>query len=288
MTALKGKTLFITGASRGIGRAIALRAARDGARVAIAARTSEPHPRLPGTIHTTAREVEEAGGEALPIEMDVRFEDQVDEAVAQTVERFGGIDALVNNAGAIRLTGTADTPIRRFDLMIDVNVRATFLCTQRCLPHLRRSSNPHVLVMAPPIDLAPRWLAPHLGYTISKYGMSLCVIGWAEEFRAEGIAVNALWPATTIATAALNELKGLVRPEDCRRPEIVADAAHWILTRDSRSLTGRLLMDEEALAEAGITDLGAYALQPGSRLRADLFVDGMEGEGGASGDPARR
>lgn len=288
MTDLRGKTLFITGASRGIGRAIALTAARDGARVAIAARTSQPHPLLPGTIHTTAREVEEAGGEALPIEMDVRFEDQVDDAVARTVERFGGIDALVNNAGAIRLTGTAETPIRRFDLMIDVNVRATFLCTQRCLPHLRRSSNPHVLVIAPPVDLAPRWLAPHLGYTISKYGMSLCVIGWAEEFRDDGIAVNALWPATTIATAALNELKGLVRPEECRRPEIVADAARWVLTRNSRSLTGRFLLDEEALAEAGITDLGEYALRPGGPLRADLFVDGTEGGGEESGGPGPR
>ncbi|MGH7571191.1 MAG: SDR family oxidoreductase [Gemmatimonadota bacterium] len=273
MTGLAGRTVFITGASRGIGRAIAIGAARDGARVAIAARTSEPHPRLPGTIHTTAREIGESGGEALPIEMDVRFEDQVDEAIARTVERFGGIDALVNNAGAIRLTGTAETPIRRFDLMMDVNVRATFLCTQRCLPHLRRSSNPHVLVLAPAIDLAPRWLAPHLGYTISKYGMSLCVIGWAEELRGDGIAVNALWPATTIATAALNELKGLVRPEECRRPEIVADAACWILARDSHSLSGRFLLDEEALAEAGITDLDAYALRPGNPLRADLFVE---------------
>lgn len=280
---LDGKTLFITGASRGIGRAIALRAARDGANVTIAARTSEPHPRLPGTIHTTAREIEEAGGQALPVEMDVRFEDQVEEAVARTVERFGGIDAVVNNAGAIRLMGTADTPIRRFDLMMEVNVRATFLCTQRCLPHLRRSSNPHVLVIAPPIDLDPRWLAPHLGYTISKYAMSLCVIGWAEEFRDDGIAVNALWPATTIATAALNALEGRVRPEECRRPEIVADAAHWILTRDSRSLTGRLLLDEEALAEAGITDLEPYTLQPGSGLRADLFVTRPDGEGAIPG-----
>lgn len=283
MTDLRGRTLFITGASRGIGRAIALRAARDGANVTIAARTSEPHSRLPGTIHTTAREIEEAGGEALPVEMDVRFEDQVEEAVARTVERFGGIDAVVNNAGAIRLTGTADTPIRRFDLMMDVNVRATFLCTQRCLPYLRRSSNPHVLVMAPPVALDPRWLAPHLGYTISKYGMSLCVIGWAEEFRDDGIAVNALWPATTIATAALNALEGRVRPEECRRPEIVADAAHWILTRDSRSLTGRLLLDEEALAGAGITDLEPYALQPGSGLRADLFVTRPDGEGAVPG-----
>ncbi len=288
MVDLRGKTVFITGASRGIGRAIALMAARDGARVAIAARTSEPHPRLPGTIHTTAREVEEAGGEALPIEMDVRFEDQVDAAVARTVERFGGIDALVNNAGAIRLTGTADTPIRRFDLMMDVNVRATFLCTQRCLPHLRRSSNPHVLVMAPPVDLASRWLAPHLAYTISKYGMSLCVIGWAEELGGDGIAVNALWPATTIATAALNELEGLVEPEECRHPEIVADAAHWMLTRDSRSMTGRFLLDEEALAEAGITDLGAYALRSGGPLRADLFVDGTEDGPGRSRDPGHR
>lgn len=272
MEDLRGRTLLITGASRGIGRAIALRAARDGANIAIAAKTSEPHPRLPGTIHTTARDVEQAGGEALAVAMDVRDEGQVEAAVARTVERFGGIDVLVNNAGAIRLTGTAATPIRRFDLMMDVNVRAAFLCTQHCLPHLRSSSNPHVLVMAPPLDLDARWLAPHLAYTVSKYAMSLCVIGWAEEFRADSIAVNALWPATTIATAALNALGGLVRPEECRRPEIVADASHWILTRDSRSLTGRLLLDEEALAEAGVTDLEPYAVAPGQRLREDLFV----------------
>lgn len=289
VTGLRGRTVFITGASRGIGRAIALRAARDGANVAVVAKTAEPHPRLPGTIHTTARDVEAAGGAALALETDIRFEDQVADAVARTVERFGGIDAVVNNAGAIRLTGTADTPIRRFDLLMDVNVRATFLCTQRCLPYLRRSTNPHVLVMAPPIDLAPRWLVPHLAYTISKYGMSLCVAGWAEEFRTEGIAVNALWPATTIATAALGQLGGRVRPEECRRPEIVADAAHWILTRDAGSSTGRFLLDEEALAEAGMTELDGYAVQPGSRLRADLFLTpGEEGDGEADAKRGER
>lgn len=269
---LKGKTVFITGASRGIGRAIALRAARDGAHVVIAAKTAAPHPRLPGTIHTVAGEVEAAGGEALAVEVDVRHEEQVDRAVDAAVERFGGIDVLVNNAGAIRLTGTADTPIRRFDLLIDVNLRATFLCTQRCLPHLRRSTNPHVLVLAPPIDLAARWLAPHLAYTVSKYGMSLCVIGWTEELRPDGIAVNALWPATTIATAALGELGGAVRPEECRRPEIVADAAHWIITREKLEVTGRFLLDERVLSDAGVADFGAYAVRPGTPLRPDLFL----------------
>lgn len=280
MTDLGGKTLFVTGASRGIGRAIALRAARDGANVAVVAKTAEPHPQLPGTIHTTAREVEAAGGSALAIKTDLRFEDQAADAVGRTVERFGAIDAVVNNAGAIWLTGTAETPVRRFDLMTALNVRATFLCTQLCLPHLRRSPNPHVLVMAPPIDLDPRWLAPHLAYTISKYGMSLCVAGWAEEFRAEGIAVNALWPATVIATAALGQLGGLVAAEECRRPEIVADAAHWILTREATAMTGRFLLDEDALAEAGVADLDGYAVRPGSHLRADLFVAGGEVEGG--------
>ena len=272
LTGLAGRTIVITGASRGIGRAIALRAARDGANVAILAKSAELHPRLPGTIGTTAREVEEAGGTALPIAVDVRNEDQVEAAIGRTVETFGGIDVVVNNAGAIRLTGTADTPIRRFDLLMDVNVRATFLCTQRCLPHLRRSPNPHVLVLAPPIDLDARWLAPHLGYTVSKYGMSLCVIGWAEELRPDGIAVNALWPATTIATAALRGLGGMVRPEECRRPEIVADAAHWIVTREGLEVTGRFLLDERVLSEAGVTDLEAYAVSPGTALRADLFL----------------
>ena len=272
MTSLAGKTVLITGASRGIGRAIALKAARDGANVVIAAKTATPHPRLPGTIQSVAREVEEAGGRPLAVEVDVRDEGQVDHAVAAAVELFGGIDVLVNNAGAIRLTTTADTPIRRFDLLMDVNVRATFLCTQRCLPHLRRSTNPHVLVLSPPIDLDPRWLAPHLGYTISKYGMSLCVIGWAEELRPDGIAVNALWPSTTIATAALLEFGGGVRPEECRRPEIVADAAHWIVTREGLEVTGRFLLDERVLSEAGVSDLDAYAVRPGTPLRSDLFL----------------
>jgi citronellol/citronellal dehydrogenase len=272
VTSLRGRTVFVTGASRGIGRAIALRAARDGANVVIAAKTAAPHPKLPGTIHTVAREVEAAGGRPLPVEVDVRQEEQVDRALAAAVERFGGIDVLVNNAGAIRLTGTADTPIRRFDLLIDVNVRATFLCTRGCLPHLRRSANPHVLVLAPPIDLDPRWLAPHLGYTISKYGMSLCVIGWAEELKPDGIAVNALWPATTIATAALSELGGVVRPEECRQPEIVADAAHWIVTREGLEVTGRFLLDERVLLDAGVTDLSVYAVRPETPLRVDLFL----------------
>ena len=271
---LKGKTVFITGASRGIGRAIALRAARDGAHVVIAAKTAAPHPRLPGTIHTVAGEVEAAGGEALAVEVDVRHEEQVDRAVDAAVERFGGIDVLVNNAGAIRLTGTADTPIRRFDLLIDVNLRATFLCTQRCLPHLRRSTNPHVLVLAPPIDLAARWLAPHLAYTISKYGMSMCTLGLAAELAAFGIAANSLWPKTMIGTAAVENLLGGTQVlAQCRQPSIVADAAHVILTQPSRAFTGRFCIDEDVLREAGVSDFSRYAVDPAQAPALDIFVE---------------
>jgi citronellol/citronellal dehydrogenase len=255
---LRGRTLFITGASRGIGKAIALRAARDGANVVIAAKTSVPHPRLPGTIHTAAEEVERAGGRALAVAMDVRDEEAIDRAVQQAVAAFGGIDVLVNNASAISLTGTLDTPAKRFDLMHQVNVRGTFLCTQRCVPHLRRAANPHVLNIAPPLNLAPRWFAPHVAYTMSKYGMSLCVLGMAEEFRRDGIAVNALWPRTGIETAAISFIAGPELLRRCRTPAIVADAAHAIVTRDARACTGNFFVDDEVLRASGVEDFARY------------------------------
>lgn len=273
MSDLKGKTLFITGGSRGIGKAIALRAARDGARIVIAAKTTEPHPKLPGTIYTAAEEVEAAGGEALPVPCDIRFEEQIQAAVNQAVEHFGGIDILVNNASAIYLAGTLETPMKRFDLMWDVNARATFACSQACIPHLKNSANPHILNLSPPLNLDPKWFKNHCAYTLSKYGMSLCVLGMAEEFREEGIGVNALWPRTAIATAALAMLGGAIRPENCRKPEIVADAAHLILTRESRSCTGHFFIDEELLAAAGVTDFESYAVQPGEALVPDLFIE---------------
>jgi len=272
MADLKGRTLFVTGASRGIGLAIALRAAADGANVAIAAKTTEPHPKLPGTIYTAAAEIEQAGGRALPLAVDVRDEDQVLAAVAKTVATFGGIDVLVNNASAINLTGTLATPMKRFDLMWGVNARGTFLCSQACIPHLRKSPNPHVLTLSPPLNLDPRWFKLHTAYTISKYGMSLCVLGLAEEFKDDGIAINALWPRTVIATAALAMLGGITPPEKCRKPEIMADAAHVILTRDSRCCTGNFYIDEDVLREAGITDFEKYAVQPGQPLHRDLFL----------------
>ena len=272
MAGLKGRTLFITGASRGIGEAIALRAAADGANVAIAAKTAEPHPKLPGTIFTAAAEIEAAGGRALPLQVDIRDEEQVHAAVAKTVETFGGIDILINNASAISLTPTLETPMKRFDLMWGVNARGTFVCSQACIPHLRKSPNPHILTLAPPINLDPRWFELHTAYTISKYGMSLCVLGLAAEFKADGIAVNALWPRTVIATAALAMLGGITPPENCRRPEIVADAAHLLLSRDSRSATGHFYIDEEVLREAGVTDFESYAVVPGQPLHPDLFL----------------
>ena len=268
---LAGKTLFITGASRGIGLAIAVRAARDGANIVIAAKTGTPHPKLPGTIHTAAAEVEAAGGKALPLIVDIRFEEQVYRAVEQAVARFGGIDILVNNASAIGLTGTLETPMKRFDLMMGVNVRGTFLCSQACLPHLKQSANPHILTLSPPLDMRPQWFAPHAAYTISKYGMSMCVLGMAEEFREVGIAVNALWPRTIIATAALQVIPG-AESERGRTPEIVADAAWHILTGSSRSTTGNFFIDDEVLAATGITDLSRYAVAKGQPLRSDLFI----------------
>jgi citronellol/citronellal dehydrogenase len=273
MTGLKDKALFITGASRGIGKAIALRAAADGARIAIVAKTDKPHPKLPGTIHTAAEEIESAGGTALPLKADIRFAEQVQTAVERTVETFGGIDILVNNASAINLTGTLKTPIKRFDLMWSVNARATFLCSQLCIPHLRQSNNPHILNMAPPLNLRPAWFKNNCAYTISKYGMSLCVLGMAEEFRDDGIAVNALWPKTVIDTAALSMLGGLAPRENTRTPAIVADAAHVILTSDSRQASGNFFIDEDVLSAAGITDFESYATEAGKPLLPDFFLD---------------
>ena len=271
-SSLKGKTLFITGASRGIGLAMALRAARDGANVVIAAKTAEPDPRLPGTIHTAAAEVEAAGGKALPLQLDIRDEVAVQAAVARAAEHFGGIDILVNNASAISLTRTAETSLKRYDLMMDINVRGTFACTQACLPHLQRAANPHVLVLSPPINLDPKWLGVHAAYTASKYGMSLIALGMAEEFRPRGIAVNTLWPQTIIATSALNVAQvGL--GEMGRKPEIMADAAHRILTADARMLTGRSLIDEAVLREAGVTDFSSYLVKPGVTPITDLFLE---------------
>jgi len=278
MKTLAGRTLFISGASRGIGLAIGLRAARDGANVAIAAKTTEPHPKLPGTIHTAAAEIERAGGKALPVAVDIRDEAAVQDAVAQTVARFGGIDILVNNASAINLTGTLATPMRRFDLMFGVNVRGTFLCSQTCLPHLLKAAeagrNPHILMLAPPLSMQPRWFKNHVAYTMAKYGMSMCVLGMAEEFRSAGVAVNALWPRTVIATAALAMIPGMSsRLENCRKPEILADAAHAIFTRDARTATGNFYVDEEVLASEGVTDFTRYALKPGAPLIPDFFLD---------------
>jgi citronellol/citronellal dehydrogenase len=270
---LRGKTLFLTGGSRGIGKAIALRAARDGANVVVLGKTDAPHPKLSGTVHETAREIEAAGGRALACVADIRFEDQVNAAVESALQAFGGIDILVNNASAIQLTGTLATEMKRFDLMQSVNVRGTFLCSRACIPHLEKASNPHILMLAPPPTLEARWYAPHLAYTISKMGMSLCVLGLAAELRAQGIAVNGLWPKTAIATAAVeNLLGGAPLVARSRRPEIVADAAHAILARPSRETTGRFFIDEEALAEAGVTDLSGYAVTPGADLAPDFFL----------------
>ncbi len=272
MTTLKGKTLFISGASRGIGLAIALRAATDGANIVIAAKTTKPHPKLPGTIFTAAEQVEAAGGKALALEVDIRDELQVAAAVTQAAEHFGGIDAVINNASAINLTKTAETPMRRYDLMQGVNTRGTFCVTQACLPWLIKSDNPHVLVLSPPINLDPKWFRHHTAYTISKYGMSMCVLGMAAEFAPAGIAVNALWPKTVIATAALAMLGGMVNPDNCRKPEIMADAAHAVLTRNSQQGSGQFLIDEDVLREAGVMDFEQYAVKPGAPLAPDLFL----------------
>ncbi|MEJ5208366.1 NAD(P)-dependent oxidoreductase [Denitratimonas sp. CY0512] len=272
MSSLHGKTLFITGASRGIGLAIALRAARDGANIVIAAKSAVPNPKLPGTIHTAAAEVEAAGGKALALQCDIRDEANVEAAVAATVERFGGIDILVNNASAIWLAGIEDTPMKRFDLMQQVNARGTFLTTQKCLPQLRRAANPHVLTLAPPPSLDPKWWAPHTGYTLAKMGMSFVTLGLAAELADSGIAVNALWPRTIIATDALNMIPGVDVPR-CRTPDIVADAAHAVLTRPARGFTGQFLIDEDVLRGTGISDFSAYAVDPTLEPLPDLFLD---------------
>lgn len=273
MRSLKGKTLFITGASRGIGKAIALRAARDGANIVIAAKTADTNPKLPGTIYSAAEEIEAAGGKALPLMVDVREEASILDAVGQASEAFGGIDIVVNNASAISLTGTAATSLKRFDLMMSVNVRGTFAVTRACLPLLKKSDNPHILTLSPPPSLKPDWYTGHTAYTISKMGMSLCVLGWAGEFAEIGIAANALWPRTVIDTAALAMLGGAIKPSHCRRTDIVADAAHAILTRPARQCTGNFFIDDEVLGEEGITDLSVYAVDPAGHLLPDLFVE---------------
>ena len=273
MSTLHGKTLFITGASRGIGLAIALRAARDGANIVVAAKTDRPHPKLPGTIHTAAAEIEAAGGQALPVVVDVRDEAQVQAAAQAAVTRFGGVDILVNNASAISLTGTTATDMKRFDLMHQVNTRGSFVCGKTLIPLLAKASNPHILSLSPPLNMEARWFAPHVAYTIAKYGMSLCILGWAEELRAQGIAANAIWPRTTIATAAIANIvggEGMVRRS--RKPEIMADAAHWILTRPAAGFTGNFCIDDEIVARAGVTDLDRYAVEPGQPLQPDFFV----------------
>lgn len=273
MADLRGKTLFITGASRGIGEAIAVRAARDGANVAVVAKTDQPHPKLPGTVHTAVAAIEAAGGKGLACVTDIRFEEQVQAAVDRTVAMFGGIDILVNNASAIYLSGTLDIPVKRYDLVHGVNVRGTWLCSKLCLPYLVRAPNPHILNISPPLDLNPKWFRDHLAYTMSKYGMSMCVLGMAEEFRQAGVAVNALWPKAPIATAAVqNLLGGDAAIRRCRRAEFVAEAARAILVRDSRQFTGNFLLDEEVLREEGLTDFDPYAVCPGEPLAADFFV----------------
>ena len=274
---LSGKRIFITGGSRGIGLAMALRAARDGASIAIAAKTSDPNPKLPGTIHTAAEEIRAAGGTALAIQCDLRDENQIADAIAQTVTEFGGIDILINNASAINLTPTEATPAKRFDLMFDVNVRGTFLTSQAAIPHLRASAeagrNPHILTLSPPLSMKAKWFQHHVAYTMAKYGMSMCVLGMSEEFRETGIAVNALWPRTAIDTAALQMIPG-IDTAACRTPEILADAAYVILNRPSKETTGNFFVDDEVLASVGVTELDKYSVVPGTKdFLLDFFLD---------------
>nr|KAG5703889.1 hypothetical protein BaRGS_008148 [Batillaria attramentaria] len=271
---LVGRTVFITGASRGIGKAIALKLARDGANIVIAAKTAEPHPKLPGTIYTAAKEVEEAGGKALPYVVDIRSEEQVAKAVSEAVKKFGGIDILVNNASAISLTGTLQTPMKRYDLMNGVNARGTYLCSQACLPHLLKGTNPHILNISPPLNMSAKWFKGHVAYTMAKYGMSMCALGMAEEFRDEGVAVNTLWPRTAIYTAAMEMLGGGSEvAKQCRKPEIMADAAYLMLTQDSKSFTGHFCIDDEVLLQNGVKDISSYDFVPGSKLLPDFFLD---------------
>src|SRR5262245_32588415 len=270
---LKGKTLFITGASRGIGLAIALRAARDGANIAIAAKTAVADPRLPGTIFTAAEDIEKAGGKALPLAVDIRDEQGVEAAVAKTAETFGGLDILVNNASAIHLAGTLNTPMKRYDLMHQINGRGTFLVSQKCIPHLKKAANPHVLTLSPPLDFDVKWFKPHAAYTLAKFSMSVYAWAMAAEFKDDGIAFNCLWPRTTIATAAVkNLLGGDALMKRSRTPDIMADAAHWILTQPSRSCSGNFFIDDDVLAKAGVKDLDKYAVTPGVELAPDFFV----------------
>ncbi len=274
MKKLENKTLFITGGSRGIGKAIALRAARDGANVVIAAKTDRPHPKLPGTIHSVAEEIEAAGGSALPLKLDVRDADAVQEAIDRAAEHFNGLDILVNNASAITLEGSRELPMKRYDLMFSVNVRGAYACSRSAIPYLLEATNPHILNLSPPLNMNPQWFRDHVAYTMSKYGMSMCVLGMAEEFREQGVAVNALWPRTVIHTAAINMLDGMVKPENCRTESIMADAAHAILVRDSRTCTGNFFIDETVLREEGLKNFDHYAVQPGAPLMRDLFLDG--------------
>jgi citronellol/citronellal dehydrogenase len=274
MADLKGRTMFISGASRGIGLAIAERAARDGANIALIAKTAEPDPRLEGTIYTAAEAIEAAGGQALPIVGDIRFEEQVVAAVKQTVERFGGIDICVNNASAIQLEGSETLPMKRYDLMQNINARGTFLVSRSCVPHLRTGTNPHILTLSPPLNMDPKWFSGHLGYTIAKYSMSMCTLGLAAEYASDGIAANSLWPRTMIATAAVrNLLGGDAAMARSRKVEIMGDAAYAIITRDSRGCTGNFFIDDEVLAEEGVTDLSGYSVGDGSELVTDIFLD---------------
>jgi citronellol/citronellal dehydrogenase len=266
--------MFMSGGSRGIGLAIAVRAARDGANVALIAKTAEPHPKLEGTIYTAAEEIEAAGGQALPLPGDIRNEDQVLDAVQKTVERFGGIDIVVNNASAIQIEGSETLPMKRYDLMQNINTRGTFVVSRACVPHLRNGTNPHVLTLSPPLNIKPHWFRHHLGYTLAKYGMSMCTLGMAAEYAGDGIAFNSLWPRTIIATAAVqNLLGGDEAMARSRKPEILADAAHAILGRDSRECTGNFFIDDEVLAEEGITDLSDYTYGDGADLQTVIFLD---------------
>jgi len=286
---LRGKTLFITGASRGIGLAIAVRAARDGANVAVAAKTAEAHPKLPGTIFTAAEEIEKAGGKALPIVCDIRFEEQVQAAVEKTAAAFGGIDICVNNASAISLTGTLQTDMKRFDLMNQINSRGTYLVSRTCLPHLKRAANPHVLMLSPPLDMSAKWFRNHTAYSMAKFGMSMCVLGMSAEFADEGIAFNALWPRTGVATAAIrNALAGDEGMLRCRTPDILADAAYLIFNKRAKDFTGNFLIDDTFLAANGVSDFDQYRVDPTKPLMPDFFVpDSMPLPKGVSLDPAR-
>lgn len=270
---LKNKVIFITGASRGIGREIALRCARDGAKIVIAAKSTEPNPKLEGTIYSVAQEIEQAGGQALPLVVDVRNEEMVAEAVAKTVQTFGGIDILINNASAINLGSTEEIAMKRFDLIFSVNVRATFMCSKLCIPHLRKAANPHILNLSPPLSMKPKWFKKHVAYTMSKYGMSMCTLGMAEEFKKDGIAVNSLWPKTLIATAAIAVNISKLLYHTSRKPIIVADAAYEIITSDSRALTGNFFIDETLLRMRGVTDFKQYAMHRFIPVVKDIFVD---------------